>query len=402
MARTGIRFRPPRFLGSPEIDWALLRAFGAADPVALEGLDQEATCEVARRLLLQPRIRSRIPRELLEAEIGSQAVAAFDRETVLQAGMLVQHEQACRDLASLAQGMSVPLILLKGMALHFHGVISPGGRRIADIDVLVPRESSERFHRALIESGCEPSGIRAPDHHLSVLRHSLGSAIEVHHEIDGVRLDEDGYATAGQCFDIGLVVRSEGMETGVYLPSRPLLVAHLLAHGLSHHGKAPDSYPALQMLADLQDVTSDPIEETPVPDEALDWIALDVSRDEAEATMALVRDLSRGVRASDLLRGEDSTAVLLRHLLAGSLSEEYRRALRLSRRLDPPGGQGRMMGVTRTAWQAVWLSRTQVEMLYGKPRTKLGYLGWRLWRPFDVAGRTVQSAVAWLRLRRDR
>jgi len=32
----------------------------------------------------------------------------------------------------------------------------------------------------------------------------------------------------------------------------------------------------------------------------------------------------------------------------------------------------------------------------------LGYLGWRLWRPFDLIGRTCSSVAAWLRLQKRR
>jgi len=388
--------------GSPEIDWALRRAFGVPDAAALADLDPQAAYDLARKLAVRARIRSRTPRERLEAEIGSQAVADFDRETVLNTGMLLQHERVCRDLASQAQRMTVPLIFLKGMALHFLGVISPGGRRIADIDVLVPRQSSEEFHQALIRAGCEPSGIRAPEHHLSVLKHPLGSAIEVHHEIDGVQFDEAGHATADQCLERDLVVGADEMGKGVFLPTEPLLAAHILAHGLSHHGRAPGSYPAFQVLADLQDLGCGSQGATAVPKKVLNWIAADVSREEAEATLMLVQDLSESIPASDLLRGEGVKTVLLRHLLAGALSAEYLQALKLSRRLAATGDRGRLVGILATTWQSVWLSRLQVEMLYGQPRTAFGYLGWRLWRPFDLAGRTVRSAVAWLgvRLRR--
>ena len=36
-------------------------------------------------------------------------------------------------------------------------------------------------------------------------------------------------------------------------------------------------------------------------------------------------------------------------------------------------------------WRAVFITRRQVEEIYGAPRTRLGYLGRRLARPFDLA-----------------
>jgi hypothetical protein len=49
-------------------------------------------------------------------------------------------------------------------------------------------------------------------------------------------------------------------------------------------------------------------------------------------------------------------------------------------------------------WRAVFITRRQVDEIYGTPRTRLGYLGRRLARPFDLALRYVRS----LRTRRAR
>ncbi len=62
------------------------------------------------------------------------------------------------------------------------------------------------------------------------------------------------YATAEECFERNLVVEAEGVPPGTFLPAESLLVAHLLTHGLSHHGQAPEAYPAFQLIADLQDL----------------------------------------------------------------------------------------------------------------------------------------------------
>jgi len=402
MARTGIRFRPPNLQGSPEIDWVLLRAFGppSVGVGAVEELDRQAACDIARQLSLMARIRTRTPRETLEVEVGSENLELFDRDAVLNAGMELQHEQVCRDLARLARELSIPVILLKGMALRFLEATPSGSRRTGDIDVLVPSESSGRFYEALVVSGCEPSGIRAPEHHLSVLQHALGSAIEVHHEIDGVRFDDRGYATAEQCLEGNLVVEADGNPPGTLLPVEPLLVAHLLAHGLSHHGKAPEAYPAFQPLADLQDLGIGQPAGKSVARESVAWIAGDVSGGEVSAVIGLLRRLSAGERSAGFLGDTSDSATLLRHWLAGCLDADYSKSLKLGRRLEGSRGRNRLLEIVRTGWQAVWLSDRQVELLYGRPGSAIGYVGWRLWRPFDLVGRTVAAAAAWLRLKR--
>lgn len=401
MARTGIRFRPPNLQGSPEIDWVVLRAFGppSMGVGAVEELDRRTACDIAQKLSLMARIRTRTPRETLEVEVGSQSIELFDRDSVLNAGMALQHEEVCRDLGRLARELSIPVIWLKGMALRFLEATPPGSRRTGDIDVLVSSEGSGRLFEALVDSGCERSGIRAPEHHLSVLQHPLGSAIEIHHQIDGVRLDERGHATADQCFERQLAVEAEGAPPGTFLPVEPLLVAHLLAHGLSHHGKAPEAYPALQLLADLQDLGFGQPAGRSIDSDSRAWVAGDVSGEEVSAVIEVLRRVSAGEKSSKITRSESASATLMSHWLAGSLDPDYLQSLKLGRRLESQPGRGRARQIATTGWRAVWLSDQQVEMLYGQPRTALGYLGWRLWRPFDLIGRTGSSVVAWLRLR---
>ena len=94
------------------------------------------------------------------------------------------------------------------------------------------------------------------------------------------------------------------------------------------------------------------------------------------------------------------SATLLRHWLAGCLDADYSKSLKLGRRLEGSRGRNRLLEIVRTGWQAVWLSDRQVELLYGRPGSAIGYVGWRLWRPFDLVGRTVAAAAAWLRLKR--
>jgi hypothetical protein len=316
--------------------------------------------------------------------------------------MALQHVQVCQDLAQLARRLSIPVIWLKGMALHFLQATPPGSRRTGDIDVLVPKESGRRLYEALIDSGCERSGIRAPEHHLSVLQHPLGSAIEIHHEIDGVRLDMRDHATADQCFERHLAVEAEGAPPGTFLPVEPLLVAHLLAHGLSHHGKAPEAYPAFQLSADLQDFGFGQPAGRSIDPDSRTWVAGDVSGEEVSAVLDVLRRVSAGEKSSEITRSDSASATLLSHWLAGSLDPDYLQSLKLGRRLEGQRSRGRTRQIATTGWRAIWLSDQQVEMLYGQPRSALGYLGWRLWRPFDLIGRTCSSVAAWLRLQKRR
>ena len=134
--------------------------------------------------------------------------------------------------------------------------------------------------------------------------------------------------------------------------------------------------------------------------ESIAWVAGDVSGQEVSAVIDVLRRLSAGEKSSTITCAESDSATLLSHWLAGSLDPDYLNSLKLGRRLEGRGDRNRLLEIVRTAWRAVWLSNHQIEILYGRPGTAMGYLGWRLWRPFDLVGRTLSSAAAWLRLQR--
>jgi hypothetical protein len=53
-----------------------------------------------------------------------------------------------------------------------------------------------------------------------------------------------------------------------------------------------------------------------------------------------------------------------------------------------------LAGSWTTAKSLFVLSRTQIDVVYGKPRSKWGYLGWRLARPFDLLRRGARALYA--------
>jgi hypothetical protein len=48
----------------------------------------------------------------------------------------------------------------------------------------------------------------------------------------------------------------------------------------------------------------------------------------------------------------------------------------------------------------VFLSEAQIDAIYGRPRGRLGYLGRRLARPFDLLLRLGRYGVSWVRVQR--
>ena len=375
----------------------LARAFGPVDePYETGDLDPDRVLDFGRRMSLLSRIRSRNSEERLRQELGDQIVEALGRDYYSNVASVMTHEVGVRDVAQVSSRAGFSIILLKGMALHYLERLVAGSRRLADIDILVPVKQCEPLYEALLEAGFTASGIAAPDHHLSMMFHPLGSALEIHHSIDGVRFDGEACATADSCLKGGHVQNLPGFPDHCYLPSEPLLLAHLLAHGLGHHGKAPDSYPPFQLLADLQDCGVARQEGNDLGHVVEGWVSRDLRSPEVRATVELTRRLSNGERGSDIACEDSDGSTLIRHFLAGTLDPAYLESLRLSRRLDARPGRGRPESILGTVWGALWLTNLQIERLYGKPRSNAGYFGYRLWRPFDLMIRLVRYSRSWL------
>jgi len=401
---------PPVVDVLPEVDWLLLRAFGAPDTAwpADVPLDRDRLLEIGRSLWLLPRVRSRTSREVFEEHLGRAKTWLIDRMWRQSTASALRHQEVCRCIAELAQRLEIPVIFLKGMVLQLKAVIRAGSRMTADIDILVPSDRSEELRQRLLDSGSRASGLRESEQHLPVITHKLGAQMEIHHRLQGVCFDEATSATAEQCLERGLVELAPGLGGHSFVTGEELTVAHLLVHALALHRRAPAMYPGFQLLADLQDLGYSPAGGREVSPHSRAWIAGDVRPAEIDAALMLLARMERGEAASEIVAEGESvrssrpssgaSAVLLRHLLAGALDSEYQKSLKLANQLKTASGRLRPDWPKRI-WRALWLTPAQIDILYGKPRTRLGYLGWRLWRPFHLVGKSVASIRAWLGVR---
>ena len=181
-------------------------------------------------------------------------------------------------------------------------------------------------------------------------------------------------------------------------PSDEVMLAHVLVHGIAQHGLSPHGYPMARMLADVQDLGAD----DQVWQNACRWIERDVSREEVEAAAGLAERLAAGEDPAEVAVVEDGAGTMLRHLVAGVLDEGYAHSMKFRSLTDKPRDMGRVRAAAKTMRGALLPTKAQIDILYGPPRTELGYWGWRLWRPFDLVLRAVRYGGAWVgqRLRR--
>ncbi|HEX9944543.1 MAG TPA: nucleotidyltransferase family protein [Thermoanaerobaculia bacterium] len=382
-----LRFRPPLLAIPAEVRWMLLRAFGPAGAPFPGPLEPAAVLAMARRFEVSARIAARQGRQRLAAELGSEAAADFGRDRAAAAAVGMRLMMGARRVAETAAGLSIPLAFLKFAALEGGGVLAAGSRGACDVDVLAPEERTGELWRALAAAGWRGAEGPGYEHQLPALASAEGGTVEVHRVLLGVRL-EGGSATWEALDRRGLLVPLPDFPGRCSAPAPEVQAAHALVHGIGQHGYWPSSYSLLKMAADLIDLGA-------LTDRAIAWVAKDVPAAEADAVRRLCARLAAG---EDPAGWEGPEETLLRHVLAGRLDPEYERSLRLGLFQPQPSDRPRAVQLARAVLGAVFLSDAQVDAIYGRPRSRLGYLGRRLARPFDLLLRL--GRYGWARQRR--
>jgi hypothetical protein len=415
MAST-IRFHPPRIEVPPEVRWMLLRAFGppgAPFPAAGEPpLAPAAVLAAARRFEVSARIGARQGRARLSGELaagmieaaGAESAAGFQRDQAAAAALGLRLLALAGEVAAAAAPLGIPLAFLKFAALEAAGFTALGARSACDIDVLVPEERADDLQRALLARGWRLSGMPPSEHQLAPVEHPYGGIVEVHRMVLGVRLDGGASATLEALAASGLLRPDlPDLPGSCSTPAAEVLAAHALVHGIGQHGYWPASYSLLKMIADLIDLGFH--EDGALAARAAALVARDVTAAEAAAVRSLCGALAAG---TDLLAAGDGSSdvspalLLLRHILAGRLDAEYAAALRLGFFRSQPSDRGPAERLLRSTFSAVFLTRGQIDAIYGPPRGSLGYLGRRLARPFDLLRRLGGYVARTVRLRSDR
>ena len=329
--------------------------------------------------------------------MGGRAAAAFKLEHEAARRKAVLLGGLTADVATAAAGLGLPIVLLKFAALRASGRVADGWRGAGDVDVLVASARSHALAEALGTVGLRDAGFPGEAHQLPQLRDADGRAVEVHVHLPGLRLRPGGpMATADALAAAGLLQRLD-LPGECSLPLLHVMAAHALVHGLAQHGFAPGGYPAFRLVGDLIALGAHE-DGGPIATAALPFVADEVAPDEMAAAVALAARLARGDAALFEEAGTPE-AVLLRHFVAGILDGDYRRSLRLH---GLAGERGGLVGLVRAARNALVLTDAQIDVVYGPPRWRLGYLGRRLVRPFDLAWRAARYAAAGARVRRRR
>ncbi len=383
----------------------LLRAFGPAAARFSGLVEAPAALALARRFEVSARIASRLGRERLAVEMGPEIAAGFARDRAAAAAVSMRLMAAADEVAAIAAtpALAIPLTFLKLAGLEGAGLLAAGSRGACDLDVLAPSGRAEELWQALAAAGWQGAG-PSYEHQLPALAHPERGVVEVHRLVPGLRLGGGASATSATWEDLereGLLLPLANLPGRCSVAVPEVQAAHALVHGLGQHGFTPAAYSLLKMMADLQDLGDGAL--TP---RALAWVAGDVPPAEAAAVRRLSARLAAGEDPAGWAAGDLPEATLLRHILAGRLDADYTGALRLGLFRPPPGDHGPVVRLVRAVWGAVALSDAQIDGIYGpagsngRPRSRLGYLGRRLARPFDLLLRLGSYSTRWLKLRR--
>jgi hypothetical protein len=442
MPRTGLRFRPPAVEMSPAIRWMLVRAFGPVGAAAPAAGGEEAL-GLCRLFELSARVAARQGRARLQAEIG-EAAAGFARDQALAVAGGMRLMALGGRVAAAAAALDLPLVFLKFAGLELSGLLAPGSRAACDLDVLAPAGRAGELQRALIAGGFRPSGLPPPEQQLAALAGAEG-IVEVHRVLLGVRIAGERSATLADLVRAGLLVpvtllpgdaagteeagtrddhlgrlapdddearlardvneggfATDGHADGLATLAPVAAVAHALVHGIAQHGWSPLAYSLFKMFGDLVDLGFGGAAGAALGAAAGPWVAGELTAGELAAARGLCAALAAG---DDLGGWGDSPAVeaaLLRHALAGRLQPPYERALKLGLFRRQPSDHAEAGRLARSLLATLWLSRDQVDAIYGPPRHRLGYLARQLARPFDLLARLGRYGGRALALRRRR
>lgn len=393
------RFRPPPFPLTPEVRWALSRAFAPEAGPWPEPLDAAEAARSARRLGLAERIGARWGRGRLQADLGEGTARALHSGLVQALARGLRQADAARALAAAAADEGIPLVLLKHAALAARWPEAAGCRFASDVDALLPGDRVRGLHRALQARGWRASGSGEARTHLPCLFGPEGVSVELHFQLSGLSTPRRGRTRWAGFAEIEEAGGLEPLATWpgrTSVPRRDLLFAHALAHALWQHGLS-DRHPLLRLVADLVDLSAAAPGGRPAAAELRRWIAAEAAGDrEVEAAFALASALASGRDLRERPPSADARA-LLDHALGAALDARYAASLRLRGLLEPTGiSPGRWLREVLT--QLLAPSRFQLEVIYGRSRGPLGRLGLRVWRPLDLAGRLLRYSLASLRL----
>jgi hypothetical protein len=349
-----------------ELEWVLLAAFGSEAPTPSLSLDTALVVTMARTFDLVPRIVSRVEPRARELVVGPGASRYLLEEALFAIARGEQLHQLSRLLDRTAASAGIPIAFLKFSALVLGGHVSTAQRRACDIDVLAPDAELPRLAEALLRDGWQESRGPGYEHQLPPLLHPMLGCAELHRHIVGVDVAGRGrFATYEDLETAGHLLPTPGLSALGQIPSRQVLIAHALAHGLAQHGLVPLAYPIFRLVGDLIDLRAS-IEEARTIERITAWLSPYLTARQIEGAIRLASRLQAGDRSLFSLAAADSQeGILLRHFVAGILDTAYRDSLRLAELAFSPSERPPLVAAVARVAHALFPGREALDGMYG-------------------------------------
>ncbi|MBP7126576.1 nucleotidyltransferase family protein [Myxococcota bacterium] len=317
---------PPRPAFPPGFLWALEASFATGPfrpgppPVPWDRLDA-----LLRSAGLWPAIATRLARPDLRDLLDPAGTALARRYRQAHAEEALRALFTAGLVTRIARQQDIPLVFLKGTALHLSGRAPPCGRPLADVDVLVPAAAARRLAARMEAAGFRRIGRSLSRHHLDPLGHPAGIPVEIHLHLPGCSPPEDPDRPL-RFEDLGPAGRTEAVRIGgldTRVPAPDVLAAHLVVHGLLDHGLRPDRYPPWRWVTDLACLRDDGAAARWTA-----WVPGPSAPRWGRAVESLLDHLRHPPPGESPLPGDPGARRLFLHLSAGTLDPGYRRALR--------------------------------------------------------------------------
>jgi hypothetical protein len=395
MTKHGIRFQPPNVTFGPEVRWVLLRAFGPVEQEFPGTMDPATARSLAGTLGLCPRIGSRAGEERLTSELEVEGAREFTIASAASEAQALRLVQVAHEVAGVAADGGIPVVLLKFAALRLSGAVSAGSRSAADLDVMVSPGRVGALSGALQSGGFTALAVPDSDQHLAPLVHGSGVVVEVHRYVQGVCLGAPRrFATVDELVSGGLVVAASELPGECMIPSKEVLTAHAIVHGVAHHGRKPLEYPLFRMVADVIDLGFASADGETVLEEITPWLEREVSPEETRALRTLCMGLSVADEKLFAPASQSRPEVaLLHHLVAGATDRAYAQSLQVSAFFGRVSHLPHPIAVGRALWHALFLNRAQVEKIYGPQSSRMAYLRRQMLRPLDLLFQATRSVA---------
>jgi hypothetical protein len=378
-----LKFAPPRVPIDADLAWLLRAAFVNDVSPSLPKSSEHALL-IARATQLSGRVAARLGAwrggsslGALAQDFGEDYYANIAKETLLM--------QAQQRINELAERLQIPMIAVKFGGLRLAGVIAPGARIVADLDVLLPKARARDFWHALLTAGFLRTNTHEYPHQLEALVDPYGAVIDLHVHLPGVVVERGGFATADQLIARGLVTRTRGT---MFVPSAGVLAAHAIVHALVQNRSTPQTYSPLRMLSDVMDLRR---MAPNVVHDAASYLAPQLGTT-CETLERLCAVLAEGAFDGPSFDGT-SEQTMLWHCLAARLDFDYAERLRAAGLANKFRDGSSATEIARYVADLLYPAETALDFLYGPALGTFARVRRRLRRPLDLAIRTLRRSV---------